>query len=344
MQTTQSQDNEPQFGSQQAGHVRRPLYLFLAPRYWLIWIALGLMRASCWLSYPTQIRLARAVGRVMHAVLSQRRLIAHRNIQLCFPELDEAEHAGMVKAHFESLGACLIEMALGWWASDAKLDRLMSVEGIEHLERALADGNGAILLTAHFTSIEASGRLFARLAPPFKAVYRTDKNPLFDEMLRRGRGKTAIEVIPKDDLKTILRTLRANTPVLYAPDQAYRRKLSALVPFFSVPAMCNIATSQIATKTGARVLPYLPIRLPDDRGYLLTIGPPIDGFPSDDPVADTVRYHRIIEEHIRKDPAQYYWVHRKFKDRPEAYPDAYANLAGAPSDDAGRRSARRADG
>ena len=125
----------------------------------------------------------------------------------------------------------------------------------------------------------------------------------------------------------MLRALKTNTPVLYAPDQSYRRKLSAIVPFFSVPAMTNIATSQIARMTGAPVLPYLPLRLPDNKGYLVSILPPIEGFPSDDPVADAERYHHIIEDHIRKDPSQYYWVHRRFKYRPDPWPDPYKNMS-----------------
>ena len=305
----------------------RPLLLYLAPRYWGLWLALAAMRASTLLPYPLQAGLGRSLGRLMHKVFRQRRLIANRNIELCFPKLDREARREAVSAHFESLGLTLIEMALGWWASDRKIERLMTLEGMEHLEAALAGGKGAILVTAHFTSVEASGRLFAKVAPPFMAMYRTNNNPLIDEILRRGRLKSAAGVIAKDDVKTMLRTLKKNTPVLYAPDQSYNRKLSALVPFFSVPAMSNIATSQIAKMTGAPVLPYLPLRLPDNRGYLLSILPPIDGFPSDDPAADTERYHRVIEDHIRKDPSQYYWVHRRFKGRPEPHADSYRELS-----------------
>lgn len=305
---------------------RKPLYRFIAPRYWGVWLLVAVMRASCWLPYPAQIRIGRGIGRLMHRALKKRRLIARRNIELCFPDVDGQAHDEMVREHFESLGACLVEMALGWWGSERKLERLMRVEGTEHLEAALAAGKGAILVTAHFTSIEASGRAFSKVAPPFRAMYRPNNNPLLDELLRRGREKTAESVIAKDDVKTMLRTLKNNTPVLYAPDQSYNRKWSGIVPFFSIPAMSNVATSRIAKMTGAPVLPYLPLRLPGDKGYLLSILPPIENFPSDDPIADTLRYHEIIEAHILKDPSQYWWVHRRFKGRPENYPDLYDNL------------------
>ena len=305
----------------------RPLYLFLWPRYWGLWFALGLMRASTLLPYPLQVRFGRMLGRLLHKALKKRRLIANRNIELCFPDLDRQARQEAVRSHFESLGLSLMEMALGWWGSQRKIDRLMTVEGLEHLEKALEQGKGAILLTAHFTSVEASGSLFKRLAPPFKAMYRTNRNPFFDEILKRGRLKSAAGVIGKDDVKGMLRTLKSNTAVLYAPDQAYRGKPGAVVPFFSVPSLTNVATSQIARLTGAPVLPYLPIRLPDNQGYLLSILPPIEGFPGEDPVSDAEKYHHIIEDHICKDPSQYYWVHRRFKTDEGLWPDPYQNLS-----------------
>lgn len=304
----------------------RPLYLFLAPRYWGLWVALAFMRASTFLPYRLQLSFGRSLGRLMHKVLKKRRLIANRNFELCFPGLDRLERQEAVRTHFESLGLSLMEMALGWWGSERKIDRLMKVEGLEHLEAALAKGKGAILLTAHFTSVEASGSLFKRLAPPFKAMYRSNKNPFYDEILKRGRLKSADGVIAKDDVKTMLRTLKSNMAVLYAPDQSYRGKLGSVVPFFGVPSLTNVATSQIAKLTGAPVLPYLPIRLPGDKGYLLSILPPIEGVPCESPEEDAERYHHIVEEHIRKDPSQYYWVHRRFKTDEGLWPDPYQDL------------------
>ena len=305
----------------------RPMYLYLAPKYWGTWFGLTLLRLTVLFPYPAQCAIGRAAGRLMLKALPTRRRIAARNIELCFPELSDEERSDLVRAHFEALGMSAIEMGIGWWASDRKIDRLMSVDGLEHLETALEKGKGAILITAHFTSVEASGRLFGRLAPPFMAMYRTNSNPFFDEILRRGRLKSAKGVIAKDDVRTMLRTLKSNTPVLYAPDQSYKQKLSALVPFFGVPSMTNTATSTIAKMTGAPVLPYLPFRKTDGSGYTVTVLPPIEGIPSDDPAADAARYHAVIEEHIRKDPAQYFWVHKRFKNRPESLPDAYANLS-----------------
>jgi KDO2-lipid IV(A) lauroyltransferase len=158
-------------------------------------------------------------------------------------------------------------------------------------------------------------------------MYRPHRNRLLDEAFRRGRLRSASQVIAKDNVRGMIRCLKRNGVVWYAPDQSYRGKQSELVEFFGAPAMTNVATSQLAKLTGSAVVPYFPRRLADNAGYEMVFGPPLENFPGDDPVADTRRLNQLLEEHIRTCPEQYYWVHRKFKDRPEPYPDIYRFVA-----------------
>ena len=123
----------------------------------------------------------------------------------------------------------------------------------------------------------------------------------------------------------MVRKLRKGRPVWYAPDQSYDRKGAAVIPFFGVPAMHTTATSTLARLGDAVTLPFFPRRL-DDGSYVHTILPPLDDFPGDDPVEDTKKYVRVLEEHIRSCPEQYFWIHRKFKNLPEGYDDYYADL------------------
>ena len=122
-----------------------------------------------------------------------------------------------------------------------------------------------------------------------------------------------------------MRSLRNGRAVWYAPDQSYDRKGSIVVPFFGVPTMHTTATSTLARLGDAITLPYLPRRL-DDGHYVFTILPPLEDFPSDDPVRDTQQYISVLERHIRTCPEQYFWIHRKFKNLPDGYPDYYADL------------------
>ena len=215
-------------------------------------------------------------------------------------------------------------MALGWFGNPAKVRKLIRIQGAEHLKRALARGKGVILFTAHFTTLEVGGPLLKELSPALGAMYRPHRNKLLDRVFRHGRLRSAQEVIAKDNVRGLIRCLKRNATVWYAPDQSYFGKQSELVEFFGEPAMTTVATSQLAKLTGAAVVPYFPRRLADGSGYLMVFGAALENFPSNDPVADTLRLNHLLEAHIRTCPEQYYWIHRKFKHRPSPYPDIYA--------------------
>jgi len=302
---------------------------FLHPRYWPTWLGIGVLRLACLLPYRVQMRLGRGLGGIAARLLPKRVAVARRNIGLCFPEKSADEVEALTRAHFRSLGMSLLETASAWWRSDAFIARLATIDGAEHVHRAVEQGRGAILLTAHFTTLEFSGPVLHMNLPPFDAVYRKHRSPLVNEIWRRGRERSARRTIEKSDIKSMVRSLREAVPVWYAPDQSYRRKQSELIPFMGEPAMTNTATSALAKLGKAVVLPLFPRRLPDDAGYRITVYPPLEDFPAGDPVADAARYNEMVAEWIREAPAEYYWVHRKFKGRPESLPDAYADLSRA---------------
>jgi KDO2-lipid IV(A) lauroyltransferase len=304
---------------------RRSLAHYWAPKYWLTWTGLAFLWTSCLLPYRWQMRLGRGIGRLAHHLTADRRAITRRNIELCFPELTVDERNHLARAHFESLGISLMEMGLGRWASNKKLCSMTTITGAEHIQRTLDEGFGVILLSAHFTTLEISGRVLSLNCPPFDAVYRRFRSDFTTEIMASGREVSARRIIEKNDIKSMVRSLRAGTPVWYAPDQSYHLKQSALLPFFGVPAMTNTATGTLAKLGKAKALPFFPRRLPEG-GYELTVLPPIEGLPSGDAAADTLKYVAVLEEHIRRCPEQYFWVHRKFKNRPDPLPDAYGDL------------------
>lgn len=304
---------------------RRPLSHYRAPKYWPTWIGLGLLRLSCLLPYRWHIGLGKAIGRLAHSLGTKRRAIARRNIELCFPDLSDAERKQLVRDHFEALGVSLMELALARWASERAVLSMMTIEGGHHIQETLDDGYGVVLISAHFTTLEITGRALCQLCPAFDVVYRRFRNPFTTEFVASTREVTARQIIDKNDIKGIIRSLRNGIPVWYAPDQSYHLKQSALLPFFGIPAMTNIATTTIAKLGQARAIPFWPRRLPGG-GYEIRIEAPIDGLPSDDPEEDTRKYVAALETQIRRCPEQYYWVHRKFKNRPSSLPDAYADL------------------
>jgi KDO2-lipid IV(A) lauroyltransferase len=306
---------------------KTPLYRFLAPRYWPVWLALATVRLLVMLPFGAQLFAGRLMGRFGYLFARQRRQIAARNLALAFPELDPPGRRALLLRHFESLGISIIETGLCWWADDRRLESLVEIHGLEHVEAALAAGHGAIMLTGHFTTLDLGGRFLTQRAP-VSAMYRPHRNPLFEEIMRRGRERSAKHAFSKRDVRAMIRGLRTNHLIWYAPDQAHKRgKYSAVVPFFGVPAPTNTATSTFARLGGAPVVPFFPIRLPGGAGYRLDILPPLEGFPSEDPEADAARINQLLEERIRLCPDQYLWVHRRFKPAGEDGEDHYGRLA-----------------
>lgn len=293
----------------------------LAPRYWPTWVGLALLRACVPLPYPALMMLGRGCGRLMRLLPLRFVRIARRNIELCLPALSEQERERILNKHFASLGMGLFETGLSWWGSPNRGRKLTEIVGLEHLQAAQARGKGAILLCAHFTTIEMSGWALATRMP-INIMYRPTRNEVMERFLSRNRARRVKRAIRRDDIRTVITALKANEAVWYAPDQSYRNKGAQMVAFFGIPCATNVATSRLAKMTAAAVLPYLPERLANG-GYRMHILPAFDNFPSDDPVADTLRYHALVEAHIRKVPEQYFWIHRRFKGLTPDYPNYY---------------------
>ena len=295
---------------------------FWQPRYWGIWLGLGFCRAIVWLPISWQLKIGRGIGKLLLRLASKRRQYAAVNIRLCFPELGPQAIDRLVREHFASLGMSIIEMSLAWFANPRRLRERTRVIGEDHFQTALASGRGVLLYTGHFTTLEAAGPRLQVLCDNLHAVYREHNNPMLDAVFMYGRELTAV-VIPKESTRTMIRTLRKGASIWYAPDQAYSGKLSALLTFFGEPAMTSNATSQLVRMGDALVLPFWPRRTDDAGEWTLEFGAPLDNFPSDDADADTERLTRLLEAHIRTCPEQYYWVHKRFKNRPPPLPDVY---------------------
>lgn len=289
---------------------------FLHPRYWISWIGLGLMRISIYLPVSMQLLAGKLVAGIMSPFLNKRRKIADKNLELCFPEMSQEQRQQLLADNFQTMGMMLIETALSWWASDASLEKRVHYSGLEHLEAAKEKGKGVILLTGHFTSMELGGRLIM-LKTPCYVMFRQLKNQLFNAVMMNNRTHHSEGIVLRNDPRAMVRALRKNKVVWYAPDQDFGRKMSIFPNFFGVRAATVPATARMVKMSGAEVLPFVP-RREADGSYSVTIGEPLTGFPSGDDLADAQRINDIIEAEVRKSPEQYYWVHRRFKTQPDS--------------------------
>ena len=296
---------------------------FWSPSYWPTWLLLLCLRAIAVLPFSWRIALGKRLGPLLQRIKKREHRVAQRNLEVCFTQLSEQERDSMLQRHFEAVGLSFVEMATAWFSPTDHLRKIIHVAGREHLDRALAVGKGVILLTAHFTTLEIGVSILGELCPQVSCLYRPQRNPMIDVMIRRGRSRFSDHHIPRDDVRALLRGLRQNRAVLYLPDQTHLGNQSELLPFFGEPAVTNVATSKLAKISGATLLPYFFRRLPDNSGYVVNIGAPLNGFPTDDVSHDTKRLFKLIEDYILLAPEQYLWLYKKFKGRPAPYPDLY---------------------
>jgi KDO2-lipid IV(A) lauroyltransferase len=292
-----------------------------SPRYWPVWLFAFWLRFTAALPRRAGLALHKLLGRLGGVLSPRRRRIVRRNLEVCFPELDAGRIRSIVRWHFANAGAFFAELALAWYGSPQRRAPLYRIEGAEHLREAVARGKGVLLYSGHFTPIEICAPALKSLVPLFAFMFRPRRNPLMNALQNRGRGSYAHVSVTNDDVREMLALLARNAVVWYSPDQA-RIDNGELVPFFSQPAMTSTAPSRLARLSGAAIVPLFYRRLPGDSGYLLRFHAPLAGIPSRDAVDDTTKLTAVLEGFIRECPEQYFWMHRKFKNRP-GIADAY---------------------
>ncbi len=286
---------------------------------------LALLWLLHWLPLGLQALLGAALGRTLYTLARERRRVSARNIQLCMPELTPLQRRNLLRAHFRWLGRSAVERALLWYGGPARLRRLIHVEGDVHF--AQRSPRPVMWLVPHFVALEAAGmatQLFQ--SRPVASVYQAQSHPVFDKAMRSGRSRFGQgELFSRaDTARPLLRAIRSGHAFFNLPDMDFGLKNAAFVPFFGVPAATLLAPSKMARAQDMAVQPVVAQMLPGGQGYRVRFLPPWTDWPTDDPLADARRMNEWIEQEVRADPAQYLWVHKRFKTRPPGEPDVYA--------------------
>ncbi len=280
-----------------------------------------LLLALVWLLHllplGAQAVLGRGLGRVLHRFAGERRRVALRNVELCLPELSLGQRQALVREHFQWLARSLLERSVLWHASPARLRRLIHVEGDVHL--AERSDRPVMWLVPHFLALEVAGAA-TQLYQTHAAfdVYAPQSNALLDQALLRGRSRfgTAEFFKRQDGARPIVRAIRRGMAFFNPCDMDFGIRDAAFVPFFGHAAATLLAPSRMARSLNMVVQPLVADILPGGQGWRVRFLPPWTDWPSDDPVADAARMNRFVEEQIRLNPAQYLWVHKRFKTRP----------------------------
>ena len=285
---------------------------------------LALLWLTHWLPLPLLAVIGRAVGRGLHVFATSRRLVALRNVELCFPEQTLQQRQALVREHFQWLGRSIIERGLLWYAPVERLKRLIHVEG--NVTLAEHSTQPVMWLVPHFMALDVAGaatQLFQK--QQVGSIYQAQSDAVMDAAMRAGRLRfNQGEVFARSDsAKPLIRAIKRGDAFFNLPDMDFGARDAAFVPFFGVPAATLLAPSRMARALGMVVQPVVAEILPCGRGYRVRFLEPWTDFPTADAMADTAAMNRWIETEIRANPAQYLWVHKRFKTRPEGEASLY---------------------
>ncbi|MBO2640153.1 LpxL/LpxP family Kdo(2)-lipid IV(A) lauroyl/palmitoleoyl acyltransferase [Shewanella algae] len=294
------------------------------PKFWLLWLAVGLARLTLLLPLKWQMKLGSGIGLLAMKLAGSRVNTAKRNLELCFPQMSEAERETLLRRNFQETGKAIFDTINAWWWSNDKVQKHMQIKGQEHVEQTLAAGQGVILFAVHCLPLEMGARIFGQFQPGV-GVYRPHNNPVMEYLQVKGRLRSNKALVPKRDLRQMVRCLRTPDVIWYTADQDFGRSSAIFIPFFAVPDAATITGGTTLAKLGkAKVLPFFVERNDDDTGYNIEIQAPLDNFPGENEVEDAKRGNGIVEQLISRNPAQYMWLHRRFKTRPnESDPSLY---------------------
>ena len=281
-----------------------------------------------WLPLPLLAALGSGLGWVLFHFAGARRRVALRNIELCFPERNVAQRRALVREHFRWLARSLLERSLLWHASPERLRRLIRVEGdVQLAERTWKEQQRSTLwLVPHFLGVDVAGaavQLHQRR--PGVDIYAPQSNSVLDAALLKGRSRLGKDEFYRrqDGARAVVRAIKRGLAFFNPADMDFGPRDAAFVPFFSHPAATLLAPSRMARGLNMVVQPVVAEMLPGGQGYVVRFLDPWDDWPTDDAAADAAAMNAFIEAQIRRCPAQYLWVHKRFKTRPPGEPSLY---------------------
>ncbi|MFT4173451.1 MAG: lipid A biosynthesis acyltransferase [Rhodocyclaceae bacterium] len=277
-----------------------------------------------WLPLPVQAAFGWVLGHVLYVLVVPRRRVVLKNLSLCFPQLSDHERRRLARRNVVAVTRSMLERGVIWWASEARVRRLVELRGVDKVRQAHAEGKAVIMLVPHFVGLDMAG---SRMAMEMDCVsmYAAQNDKVLERMLLHGRTRFGSQQLlsRQEGIRGAVKAMKQGRPFYYLPDLDYGPKESIFVPFFGVQTATIPGLSRVARLAHAVVIPLIVRMKPGGRGYVGEFGEPWSNFPTDDIVADTTRMNAHIEDEVRKTPDQYYWVHKRFKTRPPGEPRLY---------------------
>jgi KDO2-lipid IV(A) lauroyltransferase len=288
-------------------------------------LGLSLLRLFAFLPYTITVHVGYGLGWLAAHIPNGRSKVVKTNLRLCFPHLSEQELDELAIEHWKLFGRSVVERSRVWLGTSNQILSFVRLES----NVPLGDRKPRILVNPHFVGLEGGFMALSALAmkngwPRGAGLYQKMKNPFFNQKMVEWRDRFGAKSIERQSrLRDLIRETRDGNFVVIAPDIDLGPRDSIFVPFFNIPTSTVTSVSRLAKLSGAEVCLMTTFLNVDKSGYTCNISSPLEEFPSDVPEKDTARLNQYIEELVRERPAEYYWVHKRFKHRPPGEPSLY---------------------
>jgi len=292
-------------------------------------LLLALMWCLHWLPLPILGRIGVGVGSLLFVFMRKRRHITLTNLQLCMPQLTHSARLQLARSHFQYFARSVLERSILWWASPARLTRLIHVVSQVPIQQMM--NRPTIFLCPHFVCLEVAGVAITMQAPAC-SIYTTQRNKIFDAALRKGRLRFTPDeknlLSREAGVKPIIRAMKSGRAFLMLPDMDFGVRDSVFTPFFGIPAATLTSPARLVTATDGQIIPVVTRFLPNYQGWQVIFYPPWENYSGTDINAATLRMNAFIEERVLESPAEYFWSHKRFKTRPDGERNFYKTDSG----------------
>jgi KDO2-lipid IV(A) lauroyltransferase len=285
-------------------------------------LLIAFLRLFARLPLPWVRAAGTGLGWLLWHVAVQRRHIVQVNLQKCLPEWPAAEREALAYRHFIAFGQSVMDRSWLWHAPEALMrQRLRWVGDLQ----ALREPGPLVMFAPHFVGLDAGGMAVSLDVPgPVAFIFVAQSRPTVEAWVRQGRERSG-NVRPyfrHQGMRQILAGIKKGEPLHLSPDMDFGRQESIFVPFMGVAQAATVPSlSRLSKVVGARVVPVITRMTPE--GYDIEVHAPLQDFPTADLVQDTARVNRLLADWVQTMPEQYYWVHKRFKTRPEGEPSFY---------------------
>ena len=292
-------------------------------------LLLALIWCLHWLPLPILGRIGEGVGSLLFVFMRKRRHITLTNLQLCMPQLTPAARLQLARSHFQYFARSVLERSILWWASPARLTRLIQVVSQVPIQQMM--NRPTIFLCPHFVCLEVAGVAITMQAPAC-SIYTKQRNKIFDAALRKGRLRFTPDeknlLSREAGVKPIIRAMKSGRAFLMLPDMDFGVRDSVFTPFFGIPAATLTSPARLVTATDGQIIPVVTRFLPNYQGWQVIFYPFWENYSGTDINAATLRMNAFIEERVLESPAEYFWSHKRFKTRPDGERNFYKTDSG----------------